>query len=83
MRIALVVEVVNHAPHAVISIQDSGMGIPPDQLEQIFERNYRYDRPGMGIEGSGLGLAICRKSYKRTEEWFERRATARWGRHSM
>ncbi|KAA8753887.1 MULTISPECIES: sensor histidine kinase [Paenibacillus] len=61
VRIALVVEMVNHAPHAVISIQDSGMGIPPDQLEQIFERNYRYDRPGMGIEGSGLGLAICRE----------------------
>ncbi|MGN7414683.1 ATP-binding protein [Paenibacillus sp. SAF-068] len=61
VRIALVVEVVNHAPHAVISIQDSGMGIPPDQIEQIFERNYRYDRPGMGIEGSGLGLAICRE----------------------
>ncbi|WKL04428.1 ATP-binding protein [Paenibacillus amylolyticus] len=61
MRIALIVEVVNHAPHAVISIQDSGMGIPPEQLEQIFERNYRYDRPGMGIEGSGLGLAICRE----------------------
>ncbi|PKQ91999.1 hypothetical protein CXK86_04660 [Paenibacillus sp. BGI2013] len=61
VRIALVVEVMNHAPHAVISIRDSGMGIPPDQLEQIFERNYRYDRPGMGIEGSGLGLAICRE----------------------
>ncbi len=61
VRIALVVEMVNHAPHAVISIHDSGMGIPPDQLEQIFERNYRYDRPGMGIEGSGLGLAICRE----------------------
>ncbi|PYE48869.1 hypothetical protein HUB98_16350 [Paenibacillus barcinonensis] len=63
VRIALSVEEVNHARHAIISIQDSGMGIPSDQLEQIFERNYRYDRPGLGngIEGSGLGLAICRE----------------------
>ncbi|MBY0115845.1 ATP-binding protein [Paenibacillus sp. FSL L8-0435] len=63
VRIALAVEEINHTRHAIISIQDSGMGIPPDQLEQIFERNYRYDRPGLGngIEGSGLGLAICRE----------------------
>lgn len=63
IRIALAVVEVNHTRHANISIQDSGMGIPPDQLEQIFERNYRYDRPGLGngIDGSGLGLAICRE----------------------
>ncbi|RUS43294.1 ATP-binding protein [Cohnella sp. AR92] len=63
VRIALDVDEVNHARYAIISVQDSGMGIPPDQLEQIFDRNYRYDRPGMekGIEGSGLGLAICRE----------------------
>ncbi|HIW33312.1 MAG TPA: cell wall metabolism sensor histidine kinase WalK, partial [Candidatus Paenibacillus intestinavium] len=48
---------------AIISVQDFGMGIPPEQLEQIFDRNYRYDRPGVekGIEGNGLGLAICRE----------------------
>jgi signal transduction histidine kinase len=63
VRIALAVDVVNHNRYAVISVQDSGIGIPPDQLEQIFDRNYRYDRPGMekDIEGSGLGLAICRE----------------------
>jgi signal transduction histidine kinase len=63
VRIALTVDEVNHTRYAIISVQDSGMGIPPDQLEQIFDRNYRYDRPGMdkGVEGSGLGLAICRE----------------------
>lgn len=61
--IALAVDEVNGTRHAVISVQDSGMGIPPDQLEQIFDRNYKYDRPGVetGVEGSGLGLAICRE----------------------
>ncbi|OMF25789.1 hypothetical protein BK133_20925 [Paenibacillus sp. FSL H8-0548] len=63
VRIALAVEQVNHTHYAIISVQDSGTGIPPDQLEQIFHRNYKYDRPGVenGVEGSGLGLAICRE----------------------
>jgi len=63
VRIALAVDEVNHTRYAIISVQDSGTGIPPDQLEQIFDRNYRYDRPGVEkeVEGSGLGLAICRE----------------------
>ncbi|WP_239617958.1 sensor histidine kinase [Cohnella mopanensis] len=63
VRIGLAVDKANPVRYAIISIQDSGTGIPPDQLEQIFDRNYKYDRPGMekGVEGSGLGLAICRE----------------------
>lgn len=63
VRIALAVEEAKGTRYAIISVLDSGMGIPPDQLEQIFDRNYRYDRPGAekDVEGSGLGLAICRE----------------------
>ena len=64
VRIALTVdEGADHARYASIRVQDSGVGIPPEQLEQIFDRNFRVDRPGAenGIEGSGLGLAICRE----------------------
>lgn len=63
VRIALAVDEVNDTRYAIISVQDSGTGIPSDQIEQIFDRHYRYDRPGleMGVEGSGLGLAICRE----------------------
>ncbi len=46
VRIALAVDEVNDTRCAIMSVQDSGTGIPPDQLEQIFDRNYRYDRPG-------------------------------------
>nr|WP_154960345.1 ATP-binding protein [Paenibacillus xylanexedens] len=63
IRLALAVDETEDPSNVIISVQDSGMGIPPDQLEQIFDRNYRYDRPStdMKVEGSGLGLAICRE----------------------
>jgi len=46
----------------VITVRDTGSGIPPEELERVFDRFYRLDRsraPGTG--GSGLGLAICRE----------------------
>ncbi|MGN6170255.1 MAG: sensor histidine kinase [Solirubrobacteraceae bacterium] len=42
-----------------ICVSDSGPGIPPDQLEEIFERFHRLDH-GRDRGGSGLGLAIAR-----------------------
>jgi signal transduction histidine kinase len=47
--------------HLEIAISDSGPGIPPGELEQIFERFHRLDQ-GRPRErgGSGLGLAIAR-----------------------
>lgn len=46
---------------AVVSVQDRGPGIPPDDLEAVFERFYRVgeDRAA-GSGGTGLGLAISR-----------------------
>lgn len=42
-----------------ISILDEGAGIPRDDLERVFDKFYRVQRPGHGI-GTGLGLAICK-----------------------
>ncbi len=42
-----------------ISIADEGEGIPPSDLELVFERFYR-SRSSLPQEGSGLGLSIAR-----------------------
>lgn len=42
----------------VITVSDTGMGIPKKDLPKIFERFYRVERPGKEINGTGLGLPI-------------------------
>ncbi|MFN8637535.1 MAG: ATP-binding protein [Chloroflexota bacterium] len=44
-----------------LRIDDAGPGIPPDQLELIFEKFYRIRSQSTPIPGTGLGLAICRR----------------------
>ena len=49
------------ASAARIVVQDTGKGIPEDQLEKIFERFYQVDASDTREHGgSGLGLAICK-----------------------
>lgn len=40
----------------IVEIKDNGIGVPPENIERIFDRFYR--ETGTGEEGSGLGLAI-------------------------
>jgi two-component system sensor histidine kinase TctE len=44
---------------ALLEIEDTGVGIPPLERRQVFERFYRI--LGSNVEGSGLGLAIVRE----------------------
>lgn len=48
--------------HVVISIKDSGIGIPAEDIPHLFQKFYRVDnKDTREIGGTGLGLYLCRK----------------------
>ncbi len=59
------VEVLLDADHQffTVRVRDSGIGIPPEALGQIYERFYRVDKShSKEIGGTGLGLAITKSA---------------------
>jgi len=59
----VLVSIRRHGDRAILTVEDSGPGIPDDQRESVFERFYRIgrDRHPSGQPGCGLGLAIVRR----------------------
>ncbi len=48
-------------PFVVISVKDTGIGIPPESMEKLFNKFYRADNAQKRqTEGSGLGLYIAK-----------------------
>jgi PAS domain S-box-containing protein len=45
----------------VIEVHDTGRGMSPEQLQQLFQPFVRFIRPGDTIAGAGVGLALCRR----------------------
>ena len=43
-----------------VSVEDEGLGMTPEQVEQIFIKFYRADATNTAVEGTGLGMSIVK-----------------------
>ena len=59
---SITLSLIQHSHEAELKVTDSGMGIPENDLENIFKRFYQVDPSRSGDErGAGLGLHICKR----------------------
>ena len=58
----ILVNLTKNQNYAIVSIQDQGIGINPEDLEKIFERFWRMEEyNGYLFDGIGLGLSIAKQ----------------------
>lgn len=55
------VELKKRGDRLLLSVSDSGCGIPQDRIDTLFERYLHADKPELPPHGLGLGLPLCRR----------------------
>ena len=56
------VDITGDNDHVTVSIQDTGIGIPAEDITHLFQKFYRVDNTDTReIGGTGLGLYLCRR----------------------
>jgi signal transduction histidine kinase len=71
---SIVISAVKKGENMIISIEDSGVGILPDQAEQLLTEDYPHSMVGtFGERGNGIGLLLTKEFIRinRGEIWFE------------
>lgn len=59
------INVKNQADSVILTVRDTGIGIPPEHQEPVFERFYRVDKShSKDLGGTGLGLSIVKHAAK-------------------
>ncbi len=60
ITVCLSTEIENNLEYAIIKVNDTGIGIAPKDLDQIFNRFYQVDSHSNQV-GTGVGLSLCRE----------------------
>ena len=64
----IIVSAADKAEFVQITVQDDGMGIDPEKVNDMFEFNKRFTTKGTeGEAGTGLGLPLCKEFVERNE----------------
>ncbi|HTV83486.1 MAG TPA: PAS domain S-box protein [Acidobacteriaceae bacterium] len=66
------IETVEESGFARVTVGDTGIGIPPDEQENIFDKFYQVGNTTRGVrEGTGLGLSITKELVQMHGGWME------------
>ncbi len=59
-RITIAADSDNLTRCVLFSVSDTGLGIPPDAMDRLFEKFYRVENYKRVAKGTGLGLSLCK-----------------------
>ena len=67
-RVAVSIDPDDLTASVVTTVTDTGLGIPPDDIDRLFEKFYRIGRYERTARGTGLGLNLCRNIVEKVHQ---------------